>query len=175
MARRRMPVRGFVRPAPRSNVWVGAGLAISTISSGTTLLATLNAAALALRPFTIVRTHLAIHYTSDQEAVSEFSQAVLSTQVVTETAAASGVAAIPTPIAETDADFLVYKPLFSDYQAIVTIGGFQDKIGDAQWSQVDSKAMRKVGTDDQVVFVLQQRAAIGALIALEGRMLIKLH
>ena len=41
--------------------------------------------------------------------------------------------------------------------------------------KVDSKAMRKVGLDDDVALVLQQRAAIGVILAVEGRFLVKLH
>ena len=40
---------------------------------------------------------------------------------------------------------------------------------------VDSKAMRKVGLDDDLAIVVQQRVAIGAIIAMEGRFLVKLH
>ena len=54
MARRRTR---FIRPAPRSNVWIGLNVAPVAIAAASDVtVATFNAAALALRPFTIVRT-----------------------------------------------------------------------------------------------------------------------
>jgi len=136
----------------------------------------LNAASLAIRPFTIVRTRLAISFLSDQVASSEFTQAVLGMQVVTEAAATAGIASIPTPITEVNADFFVYKPMFS--QILFATGvGFQESVGDAAMYVVDSKAMRKVGIDDDVAQTLEVRqgATLGVDIAIEGRFLIKLH
>jgi len=159
---------------PRQMIWIGAGLGATTISSAATLLQSLNAAGLALRPFTVVRTHLGIQYTTDQAAAAEFTQGALGVQVVTESAAAAGIAAVPTPLTETDADYFVYKPVFQDFVALTLIG-FNQLAGDAAVHWVDSKAMRKVGVDDDIVFTLEQRTAVGSIIAIEGRMLIKLH
>ena len=56
----------------RQMVWLGAGILSATVSgSVATLLSMFNAAALALRPFTIVRTRLMIQIESDQSAASE--------------------------------------------------------------------------------------------------------
>ena len=94
--------------------------------------------------------------------------------MVTAPAAAIGISAIPTPITEADADYWVYKPIsfefiFGDATSRV------DHVGEGQVNTVDSKAMRKVGLDDDIVVVLQQRVAIGAIVAIEGRFLVKLH
>ncbi len=164
----------LVRPAPRSNVWVGAGLNATVITGVRTLLQTLNAAALAVRPFTIVRTHLSISYNSDQVAATETTQAVFAMQVVTESAAAGGVTTVPTGISETDGDFFVYKPLFSGIELVTAIG-FVEPRGDSVLHLVDSKAMRKVAINDDVVQTLELRNFLGVEIAIEGRMLIKLH
>jgi len=158
----------------RQSLWVGAEVTnASMAASVSVLLATLNAAALALRPFTIVRTRLVIHFESDQQAASEFVQAVFSTQVVTAPAAAAGITAVPTPITDTDSDFVVYQPLFSRFRIQSTVGMFQNG-QDTSWL-VDSKAMRKVSPDDDVAFVVENGSAFAANIAIEGRFLIKLH
>ena len=171
---RRSHSRTFARPSGRQSLWLGAGLTVTTMAGGaSTLLATLNAAALLLRPFTIVRSRLVIFFRSDQVATSEFVQAVLSAQVVIEVAAAAGIASVPTPLTETDADFFIYQPLMARIEALTSVGAYE-RGADQSWV-IDSKAMRKVSTDDDVAFVGEIRGAPGANIAMEGRMLVKLH
>ncbi len=172
MARR---ARGrFVRPAPRTSVWFTVAAGAFTVSSAQTLVASLSASALLLRPFTVVRTHLGIHLTSDQLAAGEFSQGALSIQVVTDSAIAAGIASIPTPLSQPEADYFVFKPVFADFTFLDSTGSW-DSIGDGVVHWVDSKAMRKVGLDDDIAMVYEQRAAVGAIMAVEGRMLVKLH
>ena len=163
----------LVRSAPRTSIWIGAGISAVTTTAMATLIASLNAAALALRPFTIVRTRMKIHYVSDQNAASEATQAAFGIQVVTEVAATAGAGSVPTPITEPDADYFVYEPLFSDFD-FIDATGFQQN-ANTNTTTVDSKAMRKVDVDDDVVFTLEQRNVLGTIISLEGRMLIKLH
>ncbi len=173
MARRAVRSR-FMRPAPRSNVWLGAGLVVTGVAaSATVLLSSLNAAALALLPFTIVRSRLSVFWGTDQAATSEFAQAVFSSQVVTAAAATAGIGSVPTPLTETDADFIIYRPMFSDLRLASAVGF--DQTGGNQTFEVDSKAMRKLGIDDQLVFVIENRSPVGTQIAIEGRMLVKLH
>ncbi len=164
----------FVRPAPRSNIWLSAGFADVVIgASSVVLLGVLNAAALALRPFTIVRTRMLLHYISDQSAATELSQAVMAMQVVTEVASAGGIGNVPTPITEADNDFFVYQPLFQDFLFVSGVG--VQSMGSDQTYVVDSKAMRKVGPGDDVVQTIENRSAVGAAVAAEGRFLVKLH
>ncbi len=170
---RRFPARQ-VRAPRREMVWFGNGLATGTTSAGNTLLSTLNAAALALRPFTVVRTRLTILIQSDQSATSEAVQGVYSRQVVKETAAAIGVSAIPGGVDEPDADFYVYQPLMFNFE-FSTAAGEELLIGHANYWHVDSKSMRKVGIDETIVGVLDLRTALGTIIAIEGRSLVKLH
>ena len=158
----------------REMIWISAGLGAATIVAATTLLSTLNAAALALRPFTIVRTRLAIIFSTDQVAASESFFGVYTKQVVTEQAAAAGVASVPSGTVEQDADFYVYEPIFQSFE-LSSGSGFETKQGDQGMHVVDSKAMRKVGNNDDIASVLDTRAFAGAIIAIEGRTLIKLH
>ena len=95
-------------------------------------------------------------------------------QVVTESAAAAGIASVPTPLTDTDGDYHVYTPVFQDF-IFLSLVGFRENVGDGSNTLIDSKAMRKVGVDDDIAVVLEQQSALGTIIALEGRMLVKLH
>ena len=70
MARRVVVRGGGVR---RQTLWLGLGMnSVTMTAAGGTLTHSLNAAALALRPFTIVRTIIAYQLQSDQAAAIEF-------------------------------------------------------------------------------------------------------
>ena len=164
----------FVRPPKRSMIWLSNGLAQTVILAGTaTLLASLNAGALALRPFTIVRTRLILSILSDQTGADEFVQGAFGMQTVSEAASAAGVAAVPTPLAEPDADFFVYQP-FAENFLFVSGVGVNEITGQGSTYTIDSKAMRKVDIDDDVVITVENRL-FGYAVAVEGRQLIKLH
>ncbi len=176
MARRARSNSRFVRPAPRSNIWVSTNISLVNISAGATatLLATLNAAALLLRPFTIVRTRFVLGVQSDQQVAGETQQGAMGMQVVTETAAAAGIASLPTPLTETDADFFVYQPWAFSFLFASAVG-VQENNGMGNYWTVDSKAMRKVGTDDDVAWTVEGVNSNGYNIGSVGRMLVKLH
>ena len=153
-------------------IWFSAGLATTAVpASSVVLLASLNAAALGIRPFTVVRSRLLVHWRSDQQAASEFVQGVMGLQVVTEVASAGGIGNVPTPITEANSDFFVYQPLISELRVI---GSAAINFTDGN-HVVDSKAMRKVGDADDIVFTVENRSAVGAELAIEGRLLVKLH
>jgi len=127
-----------------------------------------------LRPFTVVRTRGFVHWSVDQSVSTESPFGALSAQVVTDSAAASGASAIPTPVTETNADFFLYVPLVD---GIIVATGTQ--VGEIMTGgstfEFDSKSMRKVGTDDDVVFVVEnESASAGAQVIMGGRMLVKL-
>ena len=91
--------------------------------------------------------------------------------MVSDQASAIGVTAVPTPVTDFASDlWFFHKHFFAMESALTdrTRGGF---IG-----SVDSKAMRKVNPDEDVVFVIQSAAASSGLILnMAGRMLIKLY
>jgi len=164
--------RSIVRPTRRQMVWFQAGLANTVISStSTTLLTVLNAAGLALRPFTIIRTRLVISFATDQLAASESPQGVFTMGVVSEQASAAGVASVPSGIAEPDGDFFVYQGL----QANVSFGDATGFASLLSHYVIDSKAQRKVGINEDVVQVIETRSGGGADLSIEGRYLVKLH
>ena len=172
MARRRSVSR-FVRPAPKTKMWIGTGNTVGTIVGVTPLhYALLNAAALLLRPFTILRTRMIVSLQSDQAAVSESPQGGFGAIVTTEQATDVGITALPDPVADPDSDWFIYQGWSTTFEFLSSVGFHPS--AETQYL-VDSKAMRKVGINDQMSFIVANRVAVGALIKTEGRMLIQLH
>ncbi len=176
MARRRVGSRSFVRPAPRTKMWIGDGVGVTTIvANSKQVVGSLSAAALLLRPFTILRTRLFLHYMSDQNAVSESSFGTYGEIVITDAATAIGATAIPDPSVTTgnpEADWFVSQPVSFRF----VFGTAASFIGDAGHHYiVDSRAMRKVGPDDDVVAMFSEDGNIGAFLVSQGRTLIQLH
>ena len=172
MARNFRTFKG-VRPAPRTSVWLGTRLASTTIAgSGKTLLLQLSASALTLLPFTVVWTRLDVWFESDQAATSEKPQGAIGCGVISETASTLGITAIPSPVTDPEWDWFVYQGLRANFN-------FFDSTGfDATASNhfvIDSKAMRKVGIDEDLVMVIALGTASGAVVGIEGRTLVKLH
>ena len=147
----------------------------TTPGSSTTaaLLNVLNAAALALTPFTIVRTRGYFHIRSDQEAADEDQALNLGYAVVSEQASAIGITAIPTPTTDRGSDlWFVYESLASSQFA----GGDTSLRGIGK--EYDSRAMRKVEEGQDIVTVIETEVAgltSGLFIRHWGRMLVKLH
>ena len=84
----------------RETTWFQFVPVASTLATGgaDTLVFSLNAAALALRPFTIVRTHFELALASDQAAAIEHQIAGVGIAVVSDQAVGVGVTAVPNPI-----------------------------------------------------------------------------
>ncbi len=164
--------RNFVRPAPKSKIWLGANVAGAAIAGNTTVLfSVLNATALALRPFTILRTRMLISWSSDQSVASETAVGSYGRIIVKEKASGIGATAIPNPTSDTDADWLVYQGLLRDFLFKSAVG-FDDA---NSYYTIDSKAMRKVGPTDDLIGVVDNDSADGALFTARGRTLIQLH
>ncbi len=163
------PTRGKAR----TTTWFFFDFANTVMTAtGGTLIQTFNAAALALRPFTIIRTHFELEVRSDQISASEIQQGAFGLGVVTDVAAAAGVASIPTPVSEMGSEtWFAHQLLMNDFTVSGTPAtAFQ---GGRVWS-IDSKAMRKVEESDDII-VVGEFATGGSGFALRtaGRMLIK--
>ena len=165
--------RGVMR---RETVWLG-GLVVRTAlgSPSTAAIHTsLAAPALALRPFTVVRTRGYFHWRSDQSAASENQDVAYGNVIVSDQAAAVGVTAVPTPATDSDSD------LFYVYEAGTSRIDFQSAVGVRQnfgyTITIDSKAMRKVGEDQDLLEVVETAAtSAGATVVTFTRTLVKLH
>ena len=140
-------------------------------ASGGTLVSVLNAAALALRPFTIVRTHLLVHITSDQLAADEIQMAAVGFAVVSDQASAAGVGSIPTPVTENGSDLWFLHQFVINEFALNSAIGFDANAGHQYL--IDSKAMRKVDIGQDVVQVAEQTTFNGVIVNMAGRMLVK--
>jgi len=152
----------------RQTFWFGSTFASVTIASASTasLITSLNAAALAFRPFTIVRTRGVFTIRSDQLAGSEDQSGAYGRIVVSDQSVAIGVTAVPTPVTDSQSDWHVYEP-FMDSLRFLDATGFQ--LGTSRQYIVDSKAMRKVSEG--------QESAIssGIVFVVATKILIKLH
>jgi len=160
----------------RETLWLGIGEGIDTLAAANTavLARVLNAAGLAFRPFTIVRTRMFWSMMSDQVAAIEDQQVALGVAVVSNQAVAIGVTAIPTPFTDLFSDlWLLHEILTSRF---VDTGTAVEVAPNPIFKEVDSKAMRKVNDGEEPVFVLENSSvSAGTRSLFAGRMLIKLH
>ena len=141
---------------------------------GSALVVSGNAALLAKRPFTIIRTHIYWSLESDQVVATENYQAAIGMAVVSDQASAIGVTAVPTPITDQGSD-LFYLHSWGSGSFL-----FQSAIGvEAQFKgyeeHIDSKAMRKMNDDQDLVLTVEATIALsdGVSIFVAGRFLIK--
>ncbi len=159
-------------PSPRQSIWLGLNVATTTIPAGAGVLAgVVNAAALALRPFTVIRTRLELMWESDQIVTSETPRGSAALLVVSDTASALGITAIPTPTTDIGNDWFMWQGLLGKFIDASTVG-FESNGGTRY--HVDSKAMRKVGEGEDMVYVAEG-VGFGGLLTTVGRILVKLH
>jgi len=167
-----MARKHFARSAKRLSVWVGFQPSFVTMTAtGGVLVGSLNAVALALRPFTIVRSRLELFMTSDQSANLETQIACFGCAVVSDQSVAAGVGSLPTPFSDIASDlWFVHKLLFGEESPVS--GG---PLGPTH-STIDSKAMRKVNNDQDMIIVAEfATGSAGVILGMGGRFLIKLH
>ena len=142
-----------------------------TGATGGTVLFTLNAAALALRPFTIVRTRFALLFRSDTEAASEAAAGAFGMAVVSDQATAIGVTAVPTPITDMASDFWFVHQIMYNQSSLQATGITET----ASQIEIDSKAMRKVDIGQDLVIVAEAGVGGGFNLMAGGRMLVKVN
>jgi len=161
------------RAQRRETMWIELGTVASTLAGAPTavLASSLNAAGLALRPFTVVRVRGWLECHSDQAAASESYLGDFAMAVVSDQAVAVGVTAVPTPLTDKGSDlFFVYEQLgsrtfFGDATGVREVG---------VQKYFDSKVMRKVNDDQDIIAVVENEIA-GCVVTFSGRILIKLH
>ena len=158
----------------RKTFWFGVTDVLATVAAGANpvLITQLNAAALALRPFTVVRTRGILMIVTDQEAADETQHGVYGEIVVSDQAAAIGITALPTPATDAQSTFHVYEWIMASFR-------FGTAVGFSNVSTVrefDSRAMRKVEEGQTVIAVVEAGAAgQGFDFSVASRTLIKLH
>ncbi len=158
----------------RQTLWFTQAIVRTTLAAASTsvIITSLNAAALALRPFTIVRSRGFLLLRSDQEASSESYEAAYGVTVVTDEAVAIGVTAVPTPVAQSASDWHVFETMFGRFS--LGSGVAFTELGHER--VIDSKGARKVDLGEDMIEVVETGAdSSGAVIASAVRTLIKLH
>jgi len=169
---RRSPVA--VRGVRRKTAWFQFQPVTNTLTvTGGTIQFVLNAAALALRPFTVVRSHFELFLQSDQGGLTEFQVAGFGIAVVSDEASAVGPTAVPTPISEMGSDlWFVHQVLYNSLLVITAASG----VNRGTRYSIDSRAARKVGIGQDIVVVSEfSGTSTGGLkITAGGRMLVKL-
>ncbi len=164
--------RQHSRGPTRKTLWLGFNPVRLTLSAaGGSIAHSLNAAALALRPFTIVRSHFVLMVISDQAAAIEEQVGAFGLAVVSSEAVNVGVTAVPTPVTESGSSlFFVHQFYMAAMQEIT------DRAVGPEIYQVDSKAMRKVEVGQDIITIGEFDATGGGqILTLAGRVLIKTH
>ena len=162
----------------RESAWVAISETSNTLASANAavLSHSANAALLAARPFTIVRTHLTYFVKSDQTGALEAYESALAMAVVSDQAVAIGITAVPTPMTDRESDlFFLFQDLADQFMFISGVGVQAGNVG--RMIQVDSKAMRKVEEGQDLIVVEENSSlqASGTTQVVLGRLLIKLH
>ncbi len=141
------------------------------VAGAADLQASLNAAALAIRPFTIVRTRGLILVESDQIAANEQPFGAYGLAVVSDQAVAVGLTAVPTPYTDQFSDLWFMHQFWAAPWKFNTSGAASQTI-----LQFDSKAMRKVEDGQDVVAVFENgNTSFGCRYIAIWRMLVKTH
>ncbi len=158
----------------RETVWFQFPFATVSLAASATagLLYSLNAAALALEPFTIVRSRFRLRVISDQSAATETFIGNFGFAVVSDQATAIGITAVPTPATDQGSDlWFVLESWIGRFQLIGT-----DVTSNIADREMDSKAMRKVDIGQDVVGTAEAGiGGSGCVVSTVGRMLVKLH
>ena len=156
----------------RETLWLFIGSTDTTLTAaGGSIIVALNAAALALRPFTIVRTHFEVAVRSDQAAAIETQAVGVGFAVVNDQALSVGVTAVPTPVSESGSSlWFLHRFIFADESNLT------DRTRSARFVEIDSKVMRKVDLGQDLLGVVELDTTAGsggAIVSVAGRMLIK--
>jgi len=159
----------------RDTLWAAGGISsvVLAAASVSVLVSSLNAAAKALRPFTVVRTRGFWSVRSDATGASESLQVAEGHAVVSDQASAIGITAVPTPFTDQGSDlWYVYELMMLTHELTTDVGKL---LADAR-ATFDSRAMRKVEEGQDLVVVQEASPlSLGAVVVSTHRFLLKLH
>jgi len=169
---------GFIRRnnrQVRDTFWIGGLFVRSSHGAASTAViqTSLNTEALALRPFTIVRTRGIIAVESDQAATTEDYTGIYGECVVSEQAVAIGVTAVPTPVTDNASELWhVMQAFYGKFHDATTVGFTVQE----WYNEFDSRAMRKVEDGQDLIGVGESSAvSSGFTLTVFSRVLVKLH
>ncbi len=167
--------RGRLGAQRRETLWTPIPLAVSVITGdGVALVASATAAEDALRPYTIIRTHLHVDIVSDQRSADEQQFIAVGMASVSDQAVSIGVSAVPTPVTDLASDaWYVHQWVTANFVFLTGIGFTSPS---SRVIDIDSKAMRKVEDGFSNILVLEaQTLSEGAFVTTCGRQFFKLH
>ena len=174
MARRSSLRTHLIRTGRKTFWFTGLHSSVALAGASTAVIvSSLNAAALALRPFTIVRTRGFVGLASDQVIATENQGATYGEIIVSDQALAIGVTAVPTPVTDSQSGWHVFEALADQFDFVSGVGARQVAMN---LREIDSKAMRKVEEGQDLVTVLETAGYSSGIVAkIFSRVLIKLH
>ncbi len=169
-------VRGGARR--RETLWFAGSYIESLFTSGgiSILISGLSAAALALRPFTVIRSRGYLSVQPDQTAATESQLCGYGACVVSDQSVAVGAGSVPTPVTDSGSDlWFLYEPFLQEFQFQSAVGsGGVGRMGMER--TLDSRAMRKVEDGQDIITVGETDSASDGLVMRSFlRLLVKLH
>jgi len=164
------------RSQKRKAFWIGLGGVTGTtgVAASTTLLhASLNAAALALRPFTVVRSVGSLYISSDQSAATEQVLGAFGNAIADDRAVSVGATAIPRPYTDiSDSDWFQWGS-FSSRFTFKDATGFQGvQVQRVDW---DQKGQRKIALGSDIIQVIENISGLGLVFIWTQRLLCLAH
>ncbi len=177
MARTTSRSRSFVSTRSKRQVdWditFGLTALVNVPAASKVLLIQVPSATLAVvGPATLVRSRMLLTVASDQSGVSENQIGAFGCSFVNDVAGALGVTGLPGPSTEGGfPGWFVWQPIGQFLRVLSGVGA------EPHWGtqyHIDSKAMRKFGSDQDLVIMIENvHATMGFDCMLEGRFLIK--
>ncbi len=167
--------RGGVRTGPRRKMlWMSSAVAtdeIALAANTTALVSTLNAAALALRPFTVVRIRGILWVSADTTVASERPFGAYGLITVSDQAASVGATAVPRPYSQSSNEWILWQPWLASILRGDAVGFTTDNFRPYVF---DSKAQRKVSQGEDLATVIENNNASHGVNFVESlRVLIK--
>ncbi len=176
MARSFHGLRSRMIRSGRKTFWFSGSIVHTTLASASSaaIQTSLNAAALSLRPFTVIRTRGVWGFSSDQTAADEDQEVAFGSIVVSDEAVAVGITAVPTPVEQDGSPWIHFDMAFQRLEFLSSVGVVPDMM--PQRYVIDSKSMRKVEEGQDLITVIQNSGTSeGTNVATYVKTLVKLH
>jgi len=161
------------RSTARKTGWIG-------LTPQTTMTAVTGSSAQLLATFTpnapgetIVRTRGLFGWKSDQQSANEDQMGAVGFGLVSAQAASVGITALPHPDTDASWDGWLWHSYFASSVVFTTGAGFLFDVFNR--IMIDSKAMRKVGSDERVVAVVENSNSDGLSVYIGMRLLTKAY
>ena len=171
---RRFVRAGFTRGPRKATDWSASSALVGPVSIPANTKVLLETFIPIAGGETVIRVRGMFAWTSDQQAASEEQFGAFGICVVSDIAAAAGVASIPSPGEEAAWGGWLYHSFFFSKLAFASGVGIMP--GVMHRIEIDSKAMRKVDEDDRLVVVVENtHTTHGFRFANSERILSKVH